>query len=462
MPLPAYRNRSHRRDRTRIGLLLSSSSASPSPATLAVLGCGSTRATSCLQSQRSKTTITLLALTSMVVVYSYAFFGNHPLQSANDRSFAGVYALNTKLQNRAKRRKELIKRKRKGDHSAMVELEEMDREGIPEWQLRMQAGAAGELVWKEQQESWLGIGEDEFEEEEPIEQVVDKNNLRGGSDGKKDAYGDNKNQQRRRRRNSADESADFMVMLTVFVLTRFLVRVCAAAREIGQEASALANATTTGLASTSDIAAITTAATPSRSNSATTNTNNINTSGRAALARLMVPQSIHAHAALLRNARFRAWVTQLNRERAQNGQPPLSMESLRTVLRESDFSGNDYEALLRFNEEATLAQSLGATQAEIDRCPQRVLESTHDDLLATTTRPDGLFQQESHEHPNRSSSNAAAAAHQQCCPICLEAYQLQDRVRTIPCFHEFHVDCIDPWLAHKSVCPVCKHPVVGS
>lgn len=455
MPLPAYRNRnrSHRRDRTRIGLLLSSSSGSPSSAALAALGCGSISTASQSQ-QRSKTALTLLALTSMVVLYSYAFFGNHLLQP--DRSFAGVHALNTKLQSRAKRRKELVQRKRKGDHSAMVELEEMDREGIPEWQLRMQAGAAGELVWKEQQESWLGTGGEDLEEEEPIVEVVDRNNLRGGS--KKGAYGDNKNQQQRRRRTSAEESADFMVMMTVFVLTRFLVRVCATAREIGQEASALANATTTGIASTSNI----------RSNSAsiTNNSinNNTNTSGRAALARLMVPQSIHAHAALLRNARFRAWVTQLNRERAQNGQPPLSMESLRTVLRESDFSGNDYEALLRFNEEATLAQSMGATQAEINRCPQRVLESTHDDLLATTTRPDNLFQQESHNHPSTSShAAAAAAAHQHhCCPICLEAYQLQDRVRTMPCFHEFHVDCIDPWLAHKSICPVCKHPVVGT
>ena len=51
--------------------------------------------------------------------------------------------------------------------------------------------------------------------------------------------------------------------------------------------------------------------------------------------------------------------------------------------------GNDYEALLRMEEEAgpamhALLQSMGATTDEINRCPVRIL-SREDDLLKTSS-----------------------------------------------------------------------------
>ena len=105
-------------------------------------------------------------------------------------------------------------------------------------------------------------------------------------------------------------------------------------------------------------------------------------------------------------------------------------------------SGNDYEALLRMEEEAgpamhALLQSMGATLDEINRCPVRIL-GEHDDLLTTS--------------PGKEPPH---------CPVCLEPYQMGNQVRTIPCFHTFHTSCIDPWLTQKAVCPVCKHPAVG-
>ena len=32
------------------------------------------------------------------------------------------------------------------------------------------------------------------------------------------------------------------------------------------------------------------------------------------------------------------------------------------------------------------------------------------------------------------------------CPICLEQYKKGDRLRTLLCLHQFHCDCVDPWL----------------
>ncbi|KAJ3679924.1 hypothetical protein LUZ60_016202 [Juncus effusus] len=46
------------------------------------------------------------------------------------------------------------------------------------------------------------------------------------------------------------------------------------------------------------------------------------------------------------------------------------------------------------------------------------------------------------------------------CSICLEEYRDGETVRILPCKHEFHAECVDPWLTKwGTFCPVCKHEV---
>ncbi|CEG75907.1 Putative Ring finger domain protein [Rhizopus microsporus] len=49
-------------------------------------------------------------------------------------------------------------------------------------------------------------------------------------------------------------------------------------------------------------------------------------------------------------------------------------------------------------------------------------------------------------------------SHEQVCVICLDEFSTGEQVRKLPCSHEFHTECIDPWLTIKSAsCPLCKH-----
>lgn len=52
---------------------------------------------------------------------------------------------------------------------------------------------------------------------------------------------------------------------------------------------------------------------------------------------------------------------------------------------------------------------------------------------------------------------AAAPAEHRACTVCMEDFRTGEEQRTLPCFHRFHKDCIDPWLRQSGCCPICKH-----
>lgn len=55
------------------------------------------------------------------------------------------------------------------------------------------------------------------------------------------------------------------------------------------------------------------------------------------------------------------------------------------------------------------------------------------------------------------------AAPSNSCAVCCEAYVRGEELRTLPCFHSFHTQCIDQWLLSDmpgaTKCPVCHHEV---
>uniref|UniRef100_A0ACD5YVN2 Uncharacterized protein n=1 Tax=Avena sativa TaxID=4498 RepID=A0ACD5YVN2_AVESA len=55
---------------------------------------------------------------------------------------------------------------------------------------------------------------------------------------------------------------------------------------------------------------------------------------------------------------------------------------------------------------------------------------------------------------------AQCSADMEQCHICLTEYEDGDQIRTLPCKHEFHLQCVDKWLkeVHR-VCPLCRGDV---
>ncbi|KAG5130508.1 hypothetical protein AAZX31_13G149900 [Glycine max] len=48
------------------------------------------------------------------------------------------------------------------------------------------------------------------------------------------------------------------------------------------------------------------------------------------------------------------------------------------------------------------------------------------------------------------------------CYICLADYEEGDQIRVLPCFHEYHMSCVDKWLKEiHGVCPLCRGNVCG-
>lgn len=45
------------------------------------------------------------------------------------------------------------------------------------------------------------------------------------------------------------------------------------------------------------------------------------------------------------------------------------------------------------------------------------------------------------------------------CAICLGEFEDGDMVKTLPCYHLFHTECVDRWLKVNKTCPFCKKSI---
>ncbi|KAJ8347884.1 hypothetical protein SKAU_G00264730 [Synaphobranchus kaupii] len=48
------------------------------------------------------------------------------------------------------------------------------------------------------------------------------------------------------------------------------------------------------------------------------------------------------------------------------------------------------------------------------------------------------------------------------CSVCISEYAQGNKLRRLPCTHEFHIHCIDRWLSENNTCPICRQPILSA
>ena len=100
---------------------------------------------------------------------------------------------------------------------------------------------------------------------------------------------------------------------------------------------------------------------------------------------------------------------------------------------EVDVSGMSYDMMLR------LGEQIG--DVKLERWAQKA-QQVIDSLPTSTFDP-----AEKKESPNDCDVK---------CLICQCHYDKGEKLRTLPCNHCFHTDCVDQWLLSKDFCPYCR------
>jgi len=103
--------------------------------------------------------------------------------------------------------------------------------------------------------------------------------------------------------------------------------------------------------------------------------------------------------------------------------------NLQLTLVDRDFGESDYEMLLALDRDNPNIN--GASFEQIQRLPVHQIAQQSD---------------------NKTSEKSI-------CSICLENVGAGDIVRTLPCMHQYHANCVDPWLVSNATCPICKSKV---
>uniref|UniRef100_A0A8D0GA42 RING-type E3 ubiquitin transferase n=1 Tax=Sphenodon punctatus TaxID=8508 RepID=A0A8D0GA42_SPHPU len=96
------------------------------------------------------------------------------------------------------------------------------------------------------------------------------------------------------------------------------------------------------------------------------------------------------------------------------------------------------------------------TRCQPTRTQDSLQQQTMQAISQLATR---RYQTRSRQAPTRDSASSCSSA--PICAICLEEFSEGQELRIISCFHEFHRECVDPWLQQHHTCPLCMFNIIG-
>ncbi|KAJ8760348.1 hypothetical protein K2173_012586 [Erythroxylum novogranatense] len=129
---------------------------------------------------------------------------------------------------------------------------------------------------------------------------------------------------------------------------------------------------------------------------------------------------------------------------------------LQLALLDREFDDLDYETL-RLLDADNVPNTASMTDEEINALP---VHKHNVSPLQSGSAMQQASSSVSAEQKKQDTVNALgsmkASRDELTCTVCLEQVDVGELIRTLPCLHQFHANCIDPWLRQQGTCPVCK------
>ncbi|XP_031251228.1 E3 ubiquitin-protein ligase SDIR1-like isoform X2 [Pistacia vera] len=128
---------------------------------------------------------------------------------------------------------------------------------------------------------------------------------------------------------------------------------------------------------------------------------------------------------------------------------------LQLALLDREFDDLDYEALRALDAD-NVPTAASMSEEEINALP------VHKYKVSGSQSAGSSMQQASSSGPAEKKVDTPIAdgslkvEDELTCTVCLEQVTVGETVRSLPCLHQFHASCIDPWLRQQGTCPVCK------
>ncbi|XP_021295308.1 E3 ubiquitin-protein ligase SDIR1 isoform X2 [Herrania umbratica] len=128
---------------------------------------------------------------------------------------------------------------------------------------------------------------------------------------------------------------------------------------------------------------------------------------------------------------------------------------LQLALLDREFDDLDYETLRALDAD-NVPTATSLSEEEINALP------VHKYKVAAPQSDSTMQQASSSNSPQKKhdSTNPVCgmkgSEDELTCSVCLEQVSVGDLIRSLPCLHQFHASCIDPWLRQQGTCPVCK------
>nr|GLL20868.1 E3 ubiquitin-protein ligase SDIR1-like [Ipomoea trifida] len=132
---------------------------------------------------------------------------------------------------------------------------------------------------------------------------------------------------------------------------------------------------------------------------------------------------------------------------------------LQLALLDREFDDLDYEALRALDAD-NVPTAPSMTDEEINALPVHKYKIFGPQSAGLSGQQvSSSSSAEKKQEPVNSAGSSKPSDDELTCSVCLEQVNEGELVRSLPCLHQFHANCIDPWLRQQGTCPVCKFKI---